>query len=57
MYTVIIIDGAGDGESLERYLNERAQLGYEVRFMLPNGVNRWTVVCWVPVLKETAHVS
>lgn len=45
-YRVDIIDGNDSWceKRLEQHLNELLTLGYEVRFITPNGVNRWTVV-------------
>lgn len=36
-----------DGQALDltEQLQRLTDQGWEVRFLLPNGVNRWTVVC------------
>jgi hypothetical protein len=39
---VLIVEGYDS--DLQRNLNELIEQGYAIRFVLPNGVNRWTVV-------------
>lgn len=43
MWHVEIVEGYG--ADLELALTRVVTEGWTVRFVLPNGVNRWTVIC------------
>lgn len=50
MYHVFIVEGPRSGdpcehEKLEHELNRLRLSGYDIDFVLTNGVNRWTVIC------------
>jgi hypothetical protein len=36
----------GVNDTLTEYLNRLTQQGWDVRFVMANGLDRWTVVCW-----------
>ncbi len=44
MWRVEIVQG--HGSDLERYLQEKTDAGWDVRWVIVNGVDRWTVICW-----------
>jgi hypothetical protein len=49
-WEVAVVDGGGPGrdlqaaETLEAVLTKMDEADLDVRFILPNGINRWTVV-------------
>lgn len=58
IYHVMVLGGQdGSGPTLQQYLNERAFVQQKLVTILPNGLDRWTVITYGPPILNLIQTS